>query len=321
MNKRKLVLDLIVSDSCNKDCFYCPMKFSNKFINKSDIKFLLNYLNSNSVYYDECTINFFWWEPLLNFEMIKYFIESNDNKKIKYTIGTNWTLLDEKKFDFFSDNNVKIYLTLHSDNYFSYKEILNKKFLLKHKDIIQINFICSPDLMDTSYMKFDDIIKFWLTNINIIPVMLTMKWDITSIKKFKNFIKFVDSNYTNLEKYKIYKFSYFDWIPEEIGFVVDINLNIYQDSSDELYIWKYFSKLWNKIINDIEKFSFLWNLKDKRLNYFISKYDVKNILKMLYLLPKKLWYIKDYLVIHRIVNSDLNNRSVLNWNIYQLFIK
>lgn len=323
MNKRKIIIDLIMSKNCNRRCEYCPLDFSDHYLNKNNIDYLINFLLINHDEYDLCTINFFWWEPLLNFENIKYFIENNINNKINYTIWTNWILLTEEILDFFIKNNVKIFLTFHADSEKTYKELLKKSFLSKWIDLININFIASPKNIDFLYEKIDLSVKFWFKYISIIPVMLTIEWDYSWLINLKKFINYVDINYINNKNFdylKIWKYSYFDWVPKEIWFVCDTNLNIYQDSSDELYIWKQFKSLWDDLINKVEDFTLIWNLKNIEFNDLISKYDIKNIVKLLYSFPKKLWYIKSYAIIYRIMNSNYNNRNIMTGNIYNFMV-
>lgn len=324
MNKRKIVIDLIMSNTCNRRCQYCPINFDWKVLTKENIDFVLKYLDDNESCYDECTINFFGWEPLLSFENIKYFVENNKNNKIRYTMWTNWILFSEERLDFIIKHNIKVYLTFHADNTKTYKEILKKQYLTKWLSLIQINFIVSPIDIDFVYEKIDQTVLFWFKNINIIPVMLTIPWTKKAMVKLKKFIWYVDQKYIYDDKYnylKIYKFSYFDWTPIEIWFVIDTDLNIYQDSSDELYIGKQYIELWNDLMRKVEDFSLIWNLK-KDLNFqeLINKYDIKNIIKMLYSLPEKLWYIKDYLLVYRIMNDNQNHRSNMWGNIYNVFV-
>jgi uncharacterized protein YktA (UPF0223 family) len=76
--------------------------------------------------------------------------------------------------------------------------------------------------------------------------MMTMEWNKNSIKDLAHFINYVDKKYIKNEKFKdliISKYSFFDGIICEKVFVVDYDLNIYQDSSDELYIAKYYDML------------------------------------------------------------------------------
>jgi len=194
--------------------------------------------------------------------------------------------------------------------------------LKKWISLIQINFIVSPEKLELAYEKIDNVIDFWFKTINIIPVMLTIRWDNKSMVKLNKFIKYIVSEYINNDKKtlaNIYKFSYFDWVPVEIWLIVDTDLSLYQDSSDELFIWKQFNELWDKLIEKVENATFLWNLKDnKKLSFFISKYDIKSIVELLHSLPEQLWYLKDYAIIYRIMNSNKNERSNMWGNIYDI---
>lgn len=325
MNKRNIVIDLIMADVCNRTCDYCPLKFSWKILNKQNIDFIIEYLSKNSSSYDECTINFFWWEPLINFEWIKYFVGQNKNSKITYSIGTNGVMLTEEILDFLIEYDIRIYLTFHADSEKTYKQLLKKEFFIKALDLIQINFIVSPIDTELAYNKIDEVVNFWFKVVNIIPVMLTMKWDRQWLVRLNKFINYVDHNYTTNDDYsdlKIYKFSYFDGIPVEIGFVIGVNLDIYQDSSDELFIWKQYDKLWEELIAKVEKETLLWNLKDyDNFLDIINKYDVAKVVQLLRDFPKKMWYITDYALVYRIMNGKENNRSNMGWNIYDISIK
>jgi uncharacterized protein len=84
--KKKIIIDLMIVNACNKMCDYCCIKFDGKKLEKENIGFLINYLEKNSEIYDSCLINFFGGEPLLNFEAVKYFIENNKNEKITYNL-------------------------------------------------------------------------------------------------------------------------------------------------------------------------------------------------------------------------------------------
>lgn len=312
---RKIVIDLIMSNICNKRCNYCCIKFNWKIIKSNNIDFLLDYLYKYSNDYDTCLVNFFWWEPLLNYKNIVYFIENNKNDKISYSIWTNGFLLKEDVLDLFIKNNVKIYLSFHSDKDDSYNILLEKKYLIKYINNIEINFIVSPLNLIKCYEKLEKTLFFWYKKINIIPVMLTQKWGIDNIKELKSFIDYVDKNYIDNNEYKdviISKYSFFDWISDDKTFVIDYDLNIYQDSSDEIYIWKQFDLLWEDLINEFQSKSFLWNIKNNELSYFLKKHSPNEIIDLVYKMPKKMNYIRDYYLIHKIMNK--NNKFNRMWS-------
>ncbi len=310
-----------MANACNRRCMYCPIHFDDTYINTEKIDEIISYLHKNEEYYDDCTINFFWGEPLLNFENVRYFIEHANNSKLQYSIGTNWILLTEDILNFLIQNNVRIYLTFHADKEETYKQLLKWKFLQKAFHLIQINFIVSPVHINLVYEKIDRVMEFWFLKVNIIPVMLTIPWKQDDLKNLKKFIIYVDKQYIHNETYanaKIYKFSYFDWIPVEIWLVIDSKLNIYQDSSDELFIGKQYDTLWDNLIKQVESATLIGNIQNTSLYEVVKKYDIKTIVKLLYSLPEKLGYLRDYVVIYKIMNSDENNRSNMGWNIYRV---
>lgn len=297
-----------MANACNKMCEYCCIKFNWKLLSTENIDFIQSYLSLYKDDYESCIINFFWWEPLLNYKNIVYFVENNKNPKISYILGTNGFLLTEENLNFFIRNNVKIYLSFHADEVNSYEKLLEKTYLIKHKDI-EINFIVSPKNINECFNKLKRVVDFWFKRINIIPVMLTMKWDMEAIKELSNFIKHVDTDYINNPEYEdvtISKYSFFDGIIQEKTFVLDYDLNIYQDSSDELYIWKQFINLWEELSREIEKSTFLWNIKDSpmTLSDIINKHSVKEVFGLIYKLPKRMDYVKDYYLIYKIMNRN-----------------
>lgn len=304
---KDIVIDLIVTNYCNKACNYCCIKFNWKKIDKINIDYLIDYLSFHRNDYNKCTINFFWWEPLLNYENIVYFIEKNKNPKINYSIWTNGLLLNSEMLNFFKKNNVKIIISFHSDIWNSYKLLFN--FFLLDYENIEINFIVSPYNIEENYKKIDSAIKFWFKKINIIPVILTQRWNKSSLIKLSGFIDYVDKKYINNNLNNnliISKYSYFDWIINEKVFVIDYDLNIFQDSSDELYIWKQFPNIGKQLISEIEKVTYLWNIKLEKIPFLeiINKHNIKNIFSLIYKIPKKMGYVNNYYLIYRIMNKN-----------------
>lgn len=320
MTKKKITIDLIMVNICNKRCDYCCIKFNGGILHIQDIDYIIDYLDKHKDAYESCTINFFWWEPLLNYKWIVHFIEKNKNPKISYTIWTNWLLLNKEKLDFLKKHDVKMYLSFHADRENSYVRLLEKSYLKEYKNI-EINLIVSPINLQECYQKIDKVIAFWFKKINIIPIMLTIKWTIESLKELSAFIAYVDTTYWDNWSYPdimISKFSFFDWIIQEKTFVIDYNLDIYQDSSDELYIWKQFDQLGKEISDEIQKKTLLGNIKSDTINLsdIIEKHSVKEIFRLIYKLPKKMWYVKDYYLIYMIMNK--NEQKLKRWS-YMIF--
>jgi hypothetical protein len=115
----------------------------------------------------------------------------------------------------------------------------------------------------------------------------------------------------------ICKFSYFDWMPECPLFVIDANGNIYQDLSDELYIWKQFRLMSKWLKDEIEKDTFLGNISELgSMDNLISRYSLEKILKLIHKIPKDLWHLENNIILHRIMNTNFNYRK---WKWYDVF--
>jgi uncharacterized protein len=97
-----------VTDDCNFDCQYCYQKKGNTYIDfctlKKAIDFFFPFLSN------ECTINFYGGEPLLNFPKIRQTTEYiTENKKtiknrIVFSITTNGSLINQEMLEFLNQN-------------------------------------------------------------------------------------------------------------------------------------------------------------------------------------------------------------------------
>jgi uncharacterized protein len=110
-------LTFIVTDDCNFNCSYCFQKKEKKTINNATIKtavdFFYPFLKGN----DHIYIGFYGGEPLLAYEKIKYatilLLEKNKagNKKIKFSVTTNGSLLTDEILDFFNRHQFIVMLS------------------------------------------------------------------------------------------------------------------------------------------------------------------------------------------------------------------
>jgi uncharacterized protein len=115
---------MVVTLRCDHKCKYChaaaaPMKAKDLDMTIETAKKIVDtifYSTSPSV-----TIEFQWWEPLVNWDVIKYVIEYANiksktlNKKVIYCIVTNMSLMDDEKMEYLLVNNVSISTSLDWD--------------------------------------------------------------------------------------------------------------------------------------------------------------------------------------------------------------
>lgn len=224
-----------LTEQCNLRCNYCYLDFSNK---KLDINIARNiidfYLEQE---WKEKIISFFWWEPLLEFNIIKELVEYSNNKvkliwnkNIKFKIATNWLLLDKNIINFLKLNNFEIHLSLNwnkkinditRDN--SFDLLIKKIFFLKKNNFdfnkIVILFVIFPYLIGTIWKNLDFIKKLWFKNI-LLEIYIWDKfkwfeekfWELEDkLSEFKNKNLFNDLNILNLKEKRLFLDISTDW--------------------------------------------------------------------------------------------------------------
>ncbi|BAL81548.1 thioether cross-link-forming SCIFF peptide maturase [Caldisericum exile] len=117
---------LNVAHSCNFGCLYCFAKKGNyggsdALMSFDVAKAAIDFLAKNSSGRVTLEVDFFGGEPLLNFEVVKktieYAKETYKNKKWRFTITTNGSILTDEIEKFLYDNDVSIVLSLDGDKH------------------------------------------------------------------------------------------------------------------------------------------------------------------------------------------------------------
>lgn len=111
----------VVTNACNMQCVYCQAQngdrnsygFMSREVAKKAVDIAIQ-SPSNHLQFE-----FQGGEPLLNFEIIKFIVEyaneTNNGKKIDYSIVTNLTLLTSEILDFIKENKISISTSLDGD--------------------------------------------------------------------------------------------------------------------------------------------------------------------------------------------------------------
>jgi uncharacterized protein len=123
---------IVVTENCNFNCKYCFISEtvnankSNKIMTKEVVKATVALLQKTyerqKTDYDK-TITFYGGEPLLNIDIIKFFIEEVERTKqtkyfpddVKYAIISNGSLLTSEIIDFLKTNNIAIGISYDID--------------------------------------------------------------------------------------------------------------------------------------------------------------------------------------------------------------
>ena len=288
----KILIELILTNQCNKRCEYCDLDFRNKSLSFNDLDLFISFLKNNTADY---TINFFGWEPLLECEKLKYFLDNSKKYVSKFSIWTNWVLLTEEKLEYFKLNNVLIYLSV--DNITLGKD-LDFDLISKYKDIININFINDPDYINNSLITFEKIKNLWFTNIAFMPVFSTKKRTKQNLSKFKDIYSYVKSN---SEEINLKTYTYFNWISIDKQFILDTDLILYSDLDSLLWLQKQYSNLSSKLYNDINNKTKIWKIDNLTLDKIQKSYNIKEIIKLVYEIPKENNDLLEYKLIDKIL--------------------
>ncbi len=110
-------LTFIVTDDCNFNCSYCVQKKEKKTIQNIAIETAVEVFYPFLSEKEDVHIGFYGGEPLLAYEKITYtvllLLEKNKrkNKKIKFCLTTNGSLLTKKMLEFFSRHKFTVLLS------------------------------------------------------------------------------------------------------------------------------------------------------------------------------------------------------------------
>lgn len=109
---------------CNHKCQYCharvaPMTAKNMDMTEDTAKKVVDtifYTSNNNI-----TIEFQWWESLVNWHIVKYIVEYAKvkafhlQKNLFFALVTNLTLMDDEKLDYIIKNNINVSTSLDWD--------------------------------------------------------------------------------------------------------------------------------------------------------------------------------------------------------------
>ncbi len=115
---------IVTTLRCNHKCQYChaavaPMKAKNMDMTEEIAKKTVDTIFYTSA--PNFTIEFQWWESLVNWDIVKYVVEYAETKafhlwkNITFAIVTNLSLMDDEKLDYIFEHNIHISTSLDWD--------------------------------------------------------------------------------------------------------------------------------------------------------------------------------------------------------------
>lgn len=125
---------IVVTENCNFNCKYCfisdivstndKSKVMTQEVAKASVELLQRTYERQQHEYDK-TITFYGGEPLLNFDIIQYFMQEVDRVKskaywpsdVKYAVISNGSLLTKENIYFLRQNNIALSISYDVDKY------------------------------------------------------------------------------------------------------------------------------------------------------------------------------------------------------------
>ena len=195
-------LTLTVTEDCNFRCSYCYQSKRKKYLDLSPIKnaieFFFPFLN------EECYIHFYGGEPLLAFDQIReavdyiQIINKENNKRVRYTISTNGSLLNEEILNFLSCN--KFFVLLSFDGFAqditkkkgSFNQIVSKiEELLKTPHIeLETNSVFTEETIGYLSKSIQFLCELGVPNIDYVLSKI-IPWKHSSLKRLKKELAFL----------------------------------------------------------------------------------------------------------------------------------
>lgn len=201
---------------CNTDnCNYCwvyKKDFHEKYFNSFDIEDFYEKIKILASKSNDYELRFFWWEPMIRFDIIKKIVNyiKEKDSKFKFTINTNLTLLDEEKIDFVNKNNIKLIISCnwklknHSKTrWINIKETIelykNIKKITSNNIKNQINIVVNNENSKNLVENLEFIEKYlWWKNINLLPVNYNW-WNEKWLKEFEISLNNLENKIKNKE--------------------------------------------------------------------------------------------------------------------------
>lgn len=294
-----ILFEIIVSRQCNKRCSYCNLEFNNNKQTEETLAPIIEFIHKQKSSHQIFHLNYFGWEPLLEFDLIRYCINQfKDYPYITYSIGTNGLLMTEDMLAFFYENKVQVCISIDGESYMKLFE--NKKFLFAYP-YLQTNFILSPENIDSALRLLLKTQKLWVKKLNFIPVYFTQKWNERTLRSLYRFRKSL-----NLLNIEFWFFSYYQKPTSDIEFIYETDGSIYRDLHSHLWFLYQYSQVPIHLKNDIREFSLLGTLEEKTLSFLFEKHCTQDIFEYSIHLAKALWFEKDFAYIDAIVWNNSN---------------
>lgn len=257
----------IMTYDCNLRCKYCDVYKMKKNINKKVIDDSFRLLKDNKI--DITSIKFFWWEPLIMKDEVKYIIENIEDKwTVKFYLTTNSLLINDDFINFSKTINLNLTFSIDWKIWINWDNRITQQWkqiwdevaekVKKYWEYIKINQVITPNNSKYFFENFEYIYGLWIRKFNFLPAYY-IPWTKKSLQELKiwfdkilTYVRIWNTfDLVNLENFS--EMSFFNkWI------VIDTDGKIYWTN---LILNKKFEKYKNDLL--------IWNTFDKSLNISI----------------------------------------------------
>lgn len=298
----------ILTYDCNFRCTYCDINKRKEDISEKILEDSLLFLKENN--FNIIKTKFFWWEPLIKKENIKYIINNFPNKyNSDFYITSNSTLINDNFIDFVKEKNIKLTFSLdwNSETTSENRLLINWSNLSniiientkKYSEHIRINQVITSKNSKDFFKNFKFIYDLWVRNFNFLPEYYK-KWSKEWLINLKNWFDEILNFYKEWNNFKLVNLeNYSDMAFFNLWIIIDTDWKIYWTNLILSWIFEKYKQellIWD-IYNWLQ-----YNISDRNFSEkYLNKID--NILKNEY----SSWILKSVKYVDLILNNFCNN--------------
>lgn len=301
----------ILTHNCNFDCRYCDVKKENISMSLETIKKSIDFLYNENLEIEK--VKFFWWEPLLEKEKIRYIIDNFPKKyNPDFYLTTNASLIDDDFIKYSKINKINLTFSIDWDEFTMEENRItkDKKLIIKiienakkYSKEIRINQVITSQNSKNFFKNFKFIYDLWVSGFNFLPAYYEV-WTKEGLKNLKKWFDEILDFYSSWNKFELVNLENFSQVSFfNLGIVIDIDWYFYASN----FI------LSEKFKNYKKKF-IVWNLKEWFFYNLDEKFTIGYKSKMEEIIKKV--YTKDVLLSVKYIDLILNNFCAEVWRGY-----
>lgn len=285
-----------ITTACNFNCSYCDVIKDNKRIHLSVRQKIIDFINRNHQQIE--SFKFFWGEPLIAWNDIKYIIDHSSLQR-RFSIVTNTSLLNEDIFLYFKNHFWKIFLSIDTENPFDSEKIVSyiEKYGLKER--IYFNVIVQPESISLSMQQIRTLYQSGMRGFNILPVYYVRVWTKDQLRELSSNMKELFSFFEKDSSIRLYWFQENGWYDSSLFnnvLFINIDGNIYFSDLVSTFLGDSIKK--ELFIGELENFSISNITEEKESHYRNVIYDFEQLLYTKVQWQKELHKLMDYFSIY-----------------------